>query len=447
MYFPVAFQVLFLSLLAAFGWGANLRYLSLAGIEVRPILQLSELPTAAHSDRESGIPEDELHTNIFRLAGILGGVSLVGWALCVLESASPGMQTFVTLITYLFIVAIIVMPRRTLCHTARMQFVESLVRIVKPSMTDPVFLSDVIMADILTSCARMFADLLLVLCRFTTMLRYSRRPGLDPANDGGVAELIERHRNYNMCTDAGIFGAVLVAMPYMFRLRQCINEYLRAEVDSSDRRRHFANAVKYASSIPVICLSSTQRRVAVDGIMETKYSDWMLRLVYSLWILAVAFNSLYSYYWDIAFDWNLGHLSNGSKLSDIVVPVQQPSPRLKTPAALVDSDDEESNTNVNTRDLDAASQPMPGSWAADPSLFKRKGFPFLLRPRLCFGPPQLYYIAMVIDFLLRITWTTKLTSYIQIDRMAYGGFWLNLLEIYRRWQWTFLRIEKEAAIL
>ncbi|KAJ1863053.1 protein-ER retention protein [Coemansia sp. RSA 2703] len=328
-----------------------------------------------------------------------------------------------------------------------MQFVESLVRIVKPSMSDPVFLSDIIMADILTSCARMFADLLLVLCRFTTLFRLSRRSALVSLNDGGVAEFVERHRSNNMCTDAGVFGAVLVAMPYMFRLRQCINDYLRAEADSSDRKRHFANAIKYASSIPVICLSSTQRRVAVDGIMETKYSDWMLRLVYSLWILAVAFNSLYSYYWDIAFDWNLGHLSNKSRIADIVVPAQQTSLQLKTTAALVNSDDEESNItdNVNTHDLDAAGQSMPGSWVADPSSFEHSDFPFLLRPQLCFGPPQLYYIAMVIDFLLRITWTAKLTSYIQIDLMTYGGFWLNILEIYRRWQWTFLRIEKEAA--
>ncbi|KAJ1814875.1 protein-ER retention protein [Coemansia sp. RSA 2598] len=434
MYFPVAFQVLFLLLLVAFGWGANLRYLSLAGIEVRPILQLSQLPTPARGDGTSAC-NDGLRRGVFGLAVLFSGISLVGWSLCLAFSMSPAMQTCIALITYMVIISALVVPQRILFHTARMQLLHSLARIVKPSLSDPVYLSDVIMADILTSCARIFSDILLVACTFSSLFWHSRRRSLGTDYDGGIAEYVESQRSAKMCTDAGVVGAMLVAMPYIFRLRQCVNEYLRSTAGSSDAKRHFANAVKYASSIPVICLSSAQKRAAVDGTMETKYSDWALRLVYGLWILAVAFNSLYSYYWDIAFDWNLGHLSDGTKLSDLVAPTQpggnsDSSDALGIGGAACDGE------NVNIGSLDAE----------EGRAWKASKFPLFLRPQLRFGSPQIYYAAMLIDFLLRITWTAKLTSYIHIDLMAYGGFWLNVLEIYRRWQWTFLRIEKEVSV-
>ncbi|KAJ1942591.1 protein-ER retention protein [Kickxella alabastrina] len=454
MYFPAAFQVLFLTLLAAFGWAANLRYLSMAGIEVRRILQLSELPVAQRT-ADRGTPNDGLHQKVFRLATVLSCISLAGWLLCVLVATSPRMQTYIALVTYVVIGALVAMPQRVLCHTVRMQFVGLLVRIATPSLSEPVFLSDVIMADILTSCARTFADLFLVACQFSSLFGRTQPAKHSSADIAGLEELVRNQRAANACADAGIVGAILVALPYMFRLRQCVNEYVRAVPGGSDGQRHFANAVKYASSIPVICLSATQRRVAVDGTLETKYSDWALRVVFSMWIVSVAFNSLYSYYWDVALDWSLGHMDNGSKLSDLVAPPSSPrlsqvpqvqqQQRLRRPRAV---SNEEHNVSVDALD---SSDRMPGSWHAgsadNGSVAWRSGFPRFLRPRLCFGSPEVYYVAMAVDFLLRITWTMKLTSYVQIDLMAYGGFWLNVLEIYRRWQWTFLRIEKEAALV
>ncbi|KAJ2224134.1 protein-ER retention protein [Coemansia sp. RSA 485] len=453
MFFPVAFQVLFLLLLVAFGWGANLRYLSLAGIEVRPILQLSELPTASHGESSSDtrVLDDGIHRSVFGLAAVLGGIALAGWTLCLVFSVSPAMQTCITLITYMVITAALVVPQRILFHTTRMQLLHSLFRIVKPSMTDPVYLCDIIMADILTSCARIFSDLLLVACKLSSLFWYSRQRDLGLGYDGGIAKYVDAQQSARLCTDPGVLGAVLVAMPYIFRLRQCTNEYLRSTAGSSDAKRHFANAVKYASSIPVICLSSAQKRAAVDGTLDTKYSDWVLRFVYGLWVLSVAFNSLYSYYWDIAFDWNLGHMSDGSKLSDLVAPTEPKSPSAKTLSASGSSDFSGCATEtVNVCSLDADGPDHEPSRTplchGSDRAWSPGRFPLFLRPQLRFGAPHLYYAAMLVDFLLRITWTAKLTSYIYIDLMAYGGFWLNVLEIYRRWQWTFLRIEKEAAV-
>ncbi|KAJ2451979.1 protein-ER retention protein [Coemansia sp. RSA 2424] len=412
MYFPVAFQVLFLAQLAALGWGANLRILSNAGIEVRPMLQLSQLPTA---HRDDGRPHDGLHRSVFQLARVLAAVTAAGWLLAALAASSPTLQTWLTLLTYIAIVCLLVLPQRILLHTVRMQFLGSLVRIVIPSMASPVFLSDIIMADILTSCARTFADMRLVACQFVSLAW----PG-----------------EASTCTDTGMLGALLVAMPYAFRLRQCANEYLNAPPASAEARRHFANAVKYASSFPVICLSAIHRRAEIEAsTADAKQLGWMLRPTFGLWVLAVAFNSLYSYYWDVAFDWNLGHTSSGWKLADLVVP--HAATRSSSPG-IVDEMAELAAPRELVTPADALARDMYAPMA-------KRSFPRLLRPRLRFTRSWLYYVAMAIDFLLRITWTMKLSSYIRIDQMAFGGFWLNVLEVYRRWQWTFLRIEKEAA--
>ncbi|KAJ2714204.1 protein-ER retention protein [Coemansia sp. D1744] len=429
MYFPAAFQVLFLALLAAFGWGMNLRLLSRAGVKVRPVLQLAQLPTT-HADIDW--VDDGLYGNVFRLAAVLSGIASIGWILCAM-SRDPAIQTAITLLTYIVIIFVLVVPRRILCYTVRRQFLGLLARIVKPSMTDPVCLADVVMADILTSCARMFADLFLVGCQFGKFI-WPKRFGADlSASQGGLSALVQfvrdRHEQ-DACTSSGMTGMLLVCVPYGFRLRQCINEYLKAAPGSSDARRHMANAIKYASSFPVIALSATQRQVTVDGIMETKYSDWALHAAFGLWVAAVGFNSLYSFYWDVAFDWNLGHSSSGWKLSDLIAPVDDKPPVemsdtfVESPAEALQDDTFSESTLPSTR----------------------RDFPWMLRPCLRFASHKLYYIAMALDFLLRVAWTMKLSSYIQIDTMAYGAFWLNALEIYRRWQWTFLRIEKETAL-
>ncbi|KAJ2747251.1 protein-ER retention protein [Coemansia sp. BCRC 34301] len=413
MYFPVAFQVLFLAQLAALGWGANLCILSNSGIEVRPVLQLSQLPTAYRPDDR---PDDGLHRSVFRLARILAAITGAGWLLAVLAASSPVAQTWLALLTYVAIGCVLVLPQRVLFHTVRMQFLGSLARIVVPSMASPVFLCDIILADILTSCARTFADMRLVACQFSS---------LAGSKEG------------SMCTDTGMVGALLVAMPYAFRLRQCANEYLNAPPASAEATRHFANAVKYASSFPVICLSAMHRRAEIEAsTSDAKQADWMLRPAFGLWLLAVAFNSLYSYYWDVAFDWNLGHTSSGWKLADLVVPHTTLYGSSSPGTA------EETAEPSAPRELVAPADALARDMYA-PSV--KRSFPRLLRPRLRFTRLWLYYAAMAIDFLLRITWTMKLSSYIRIDQMAFGGFWLNVLEVYRRWQWTFLRIEKEAA--
>ncbi|KAJ1950584.1 protein-ER retention protein [Linderina pennispora] len=430
MYLPIAYQVLLLIILAALGWAANLQLLARKSIDVRPILQLGQ-----HRG-------DALHQGVYRLTALLGAIAFLGWLLSSMNAAAPNVQTGITLFTYLLILAILVLPQRVLFHATRMQLVRSLVRIVKPSMSDPVFLSDVIMADILTSCARILADLCLVMCQFSTLLWPHIESPLD-INDtdselGRLADAVRSRETGTMCVDPGTLGALVVAMPYAFRLRQCINEYMKAPRHSSEAKRHLANAVKYASSFPVICLSATQKKVVVRGLLGAKSSDWSIGFVFGLWVLSVAFNSLYSFYWDIAFDWDLGYSrTTGWRIADLIAP----QAAVNTHHAANDGGDTE------REEKDVATSHLSPADALKEEASRSNSFEWILRPRLCFAPPMLYYFAMATDFLLRVAWAMKLSPHIQIDTMPYGGLWLNVLEIYRRWQWTFLRIEKEAAAM
>ena len=59
------------------------------------------------------------------------------------------------------------------------------------------------------------------------------------------------------------------SLPYLVRLRQCIIEYLSPMNES---RRPLYNALKYASSFPVIFLSAAQRTV-VAKIMDEQGTE------------------------------------------------------------------------------------------------------------------------------------------------------------------------------
>jgi hypothetical protein len=144
-----------------------------------------------------------------------------------------------------------------------------------------------------------------------------------------------------------------------------------------------ANALKYSTAFPVIIFSALQRNLSVDheniGVTQTT--------LYRLWLLAVFTNSFYSFYWDVAKDWDLTLLSSA-----------------------------------------------------------RNGHnhAYGLRPRLFFPGKEIYYFAIATDLLLRCTWSLKLSPH--LDHFAdfeSGIFLMEFLEVGRRWMWIFFRVETE----
>lgn len=98
-------------------------------------------------------------------------------------------------------------------------------------------------------------------------------------------------------------------------------------------------------------------------------------------------NSTYSFYWDVAKDWDLSMFSS-------------------------------------RRD--------------DPE------HPWGLRRHRYFRVNEIYYFVIALDLILRFTWSLKLSPHLDhFNDMEGGIFLIELLEVFRRWVWVFLRVETE----
>ena len=103
----------------------------------------------------------------------------------------------------------------------------------------------------------------------------------------------------------------------------------------------------------------------------------------------VFLNSFYSFYWDVAKDWDLTLFS-------------------------------------------------PASVRNNPE------HPWGLRRHTHFHTKEMYYGAIVIDLMLRCTWSFKLSPHLDHFNDLEGGiFVMEFLEVLRRWMWIFFRVETE----
>ena len=103
---------------------------------------------------------------------------------------------------------------------------------------------DIILADVLTSYAKVMGDLFVSTC-----MLFSRKTVSTAKPDRGCG---------------GVFLVpFIIAIPSMIRLRQCLIEYSRVRrnrtATSGWGGQHLANALKYATAFPVIILSAVQR--------------------------------------------------------------------------------------------------------------------------------------------------------------------------------------------
>jgi EXS family len=70
--------------------------------------------------------------------------------------------------------------------------------------------------------------------------------------------------------------------------------------------------------------------------------------------------------------------------------------------------------------------------------------PFGLRKHRYFRFKELYYFVIVLDLLLRFTWSIKLSPHLDRFNDLEGGiFAIEVLEVFRRWVWIFFRVETE----
>ena len=289
--------------------------------------------------------------------------------------------------SYLFLlVLLLLLPIKRFSAVGRSRFVQTLRRVSIGGIAeaqDGKF-GDILLADVLTSYAKVLGDLFVSICMFFS---------------SGVSSTGKPDRG---CGGQYIVP-LIISLPSIIRLRQCLIEYGRVRknptASSGWGGQHLANALKYSTAFPVIILSALQRGYdpAKIGMSETG--------LFRLWLVGprpqgayetddsriffVFLNSFYSFYWDVAKDWDLTLFS--------------------------------SEATRNGRD-----------------------HPWGLRRTLQFQLKEIYYGAIVIDLMLRCTWSFKLSPHLDHFNDLEGGmFLMQFLEVLRRWMWIFFRVETE----
>ncbi|GAA5939938.1 hypothetical protein JCM3775_007154 [Rhodotorula graminis] len=509
--YPLPLRIVVLSAVTALGFATNLHLLSHLGIDTAHVLDVRLEPANASS--RAGLPPGapppyvhptKLYPPLYSLAAATLAWAALGSLLHgALTGADPHLVVQYRLVPCLVALAVVVAlcwPGNALSRPYRLRFLRALRRIVHPSLNAAVPFCDIILADILTSSAKVLGDVWLAGCLVLT--------GEGVAGVAGDA-----------CKR--VWGVpFMTSLPYLFRFRQCLSEvYTRS---TPTPRRSLLNALKYATAFPVIILSAMQTIIgdpfdADDDHLHEAGERWIGRTtLFNLWFLAVLVNSLYSFWWDVTNDWGLSLLSRSGWHSSPAVsyafinppPSSAYSHRGGIPSHLATGvghspSASQSNGHGRARSLAAGAlldptaaapgphehalngappqhvlasttfppapsrphtptppSPKPASHSPSHLLHSHRpghtrafstaatpnlSYPFL-RPILLLPNPLVYYTAICVDLLLRLTWSLKLSSHLHSAQEVESGlFAVEALEVVRRWMWVFLRIEWEAV--
>lgn len=320
-------------------WGLNVAYFERTGVRYDACFSADDakrlVPAAA----------------LFDIANVLSAVTLAS-AAAFLFNCARGAADAAALqppLLYSAMLVILLLPLPTFYGDTRRFFATTAWRVVTPIRG--VTWSDFLLADVLTSLAKGVSDIERAVCLMAS------GPVMAPAEA--------------VCSDASWVIPAGLALPYAWRLVQC----LRVHAETGARPQLW-NALKYCTAFPVILLSAVKYHVPLTA--------W--RGFYKpLWLAAALVNSLFSYYWDVERDWEIGFFSQ-----------------------------------LRARGL-AGARP-----ALAPALLYRRPF---------------YLYLMVSNALLRLSWTYKLSPHLRRDHGMV--FVIVLLEAVRRFQWIFVRVEVE----
>ncbi|XP_019413394.1 PREDICTED: SPX and EXS domain-containing protein 1-like isoform X1 [Lupinus angustifolius] len=251
---------------------------------------------------------------------------------------------------YAAVVMVLIFPFDIFHLSSRFYFLRTLWRIVFPLKA--ISFSDFFLADILTSMAKVFSDLERSVCRMVHQQ---------------VATIAWLEAD-SVCGSHSIAIPLALVLPYLFRLNQCLRQY-----KDTGEKTALLNALKYSTAVPVIFLSALKYHV---------FPERWTNLYRPLWLMSAVVNSLYSFYWDLARDWDLSGFTRIFKFSK----------------------------------------------------------PHLLS-HLLHGRRWVYFWVIGSNLVLRCTWTYKLSAHLRHNHLTV--FTIASLEIFRRFQWIFFRIENE----
>ena len=386
IYFPLPFRICFLLVLGFWLCATNFHYFHLSGVDISPLIQY----TPHTHDRP-------LHSSIYRLSLTL----TVIWALGLLifwrvTSGTPEeveRWSALAMATGGAIIGAIIWPGGQFYARGRTRLLRMLKRVLIGGLNRDLRFADVLLSDVITSYAKTLGDVYILVCMSLLVRSHGITARPDRTCGGSLAV------------------PFIMGIPSLIRLRQCFTDYFRAKKLRAgdgllDANVHLWNAGKYASAFPVILFSAVQREWAHDrvgGHILTKEA------ISNLWLACVFINSLFSFYWDVTQDWGLPILTFSS-------------------------------FSFSFSSFSFSSSPSPPFRGSSSLTSKPRG---QIPP---YHSPYLYYVAVILDFFLRCTWSLKLSPHLDyVDDLEGGVFLLQLVELLRRWMWIFFRVEKEWA--
>lgn len=170
--FPLPFRVLFLVGLAILLWAVNLHVLSLLGLDVSWALDIrdgDDAVTFNNSELQppprapSHVPTNYLYGPVYKLFVAYTGWCVAGWGAFRFVSGddTEAMERWRGLVGLVCIVplAVLLTPWRGIGYRERRALRCALARCLNPPAKSPIFFCDVILADIITSFAKVLGDL------------------------------------------------------------------------------------------------------------------------------------------------------------------------------------------------------------------------------------------------------------------------------------------------
>ncbi|KAK5112903.1 hypothetical protein LTR62_003725 [Meristemomyces frigidus] len=340
--YPLPLRLATLLIYGIWLYGINLRVFNRLNLDTAALLHHPSTPN---------------HTSVFRLAAVLSIVlatsTALYWAATHFGNTERALQYFAlpngTLL--LIILLAFILPNRTLFPkqlwpSGRSRARNTLGRVCWGGLAPDGNgrFGDILMADALTSYSRPLMETYLSFRLFFTSADTVK------AAAGGVNRNIDPW----LCT-------LIFCWPFLMRMRQC----------------HVANQpgnlLKYAASVTALIMAT---------IASIDKGDLWAQVGLPISALVATF---YSFYWDVAYDWDLELFSY--------------------------------------------------------SAWGDSNYPHGLRPTLLFAPWK-YYAMILLDLLLRLVWMMRFLAP-HFYGTEPGFFFVEILEITRRFLWTFFRVETE----
>ncbi|CEO58695.1 hypothetical protein PMG11_03401 [Penicillium brasilianum] len=360
--FPFPIRVATLLVAGFWGWAINLHFLAKANIDVPALIRYPSSAQRSH------------HASAYRLATIftipLTLWLIVFWIVTHCQFELVGRFDYIPQSVFIILLLILIWPFNRASRAGRIRLLLTLKRVAIGGLAesqDGKF-GDVLLADALTSYARVLGDLYISFCMFFT--------------DG-----LSATSKPNRACGTDFIVPIIIAVPSVIRLRQCLTEYVRSRNTSSRRdaskaNQHLANALKYSTAFPVIYLTAKLRNynpLDFHGFSEVT----IMRLLF----IFSCINSGYSFWWDVVKDWDFTLFS----------------------------------PNRLNRD-----------------------HPYGLRRHRNFSSDRLYHYVIIADLALRFSWLWRVIPGLAwLPETESGLFLLMFLEVARRWMWVFFRVEAE----